>query len=237
MSESAKGPEKPASKTEDFIDVYVSPVELFRRRVDGKFGHGLIVLMVVWAVLFFVTKNAMAPIYEAEFARGMAANPNLTPEQIEAGKKMAGVFGAIGVIIGIPISALLLGLAIWLIGKLVGASLNYMQGATIATFAFFPRLIEIITNSVQALLLDEGKLTSLHTVKLGVSRFLDPQSTGAMALAFLGRIDLFTLWVTILIAVGLKQMGRITTSQAALGSALVWLAGSFPTLLPVMMRK
>ena len=44
MSEPARTPEKPASKAEDFIDVYVSPAELFRRRVDGKFGHALIVL-------------------------------------------------------------------------------------------------------------------------------------------------------------------------------------------------
>ena len=112
-----------------------------------------------------------------------------------------------------------------------------MQGATIATFAFFPRLIEIITNSVQALLLDETKLTSLHAVKLGVSRFLDPQSMGTAAMAFIGRIDLFTLWVTVLIAVGLKQMGRITTGQAALGSAVVWLVGALPTLLPALMQK
>ena len=43
--------------------------------------------------------------------------------------------------------------------------------------------------------------------------------------------------LTILIAVGLKQMGRITGGQASLGAALVWLVGSLPTLLPVMMRK
>lgn len=237
MSEPARAPEKPAGKAEDFIDVYVSPAELFRRRVDGKFGHALIVLVVVSAVLFFLTKSAMGPLYEAEFARGMAANPNLTPEQIEAGKKMAGVFGSIGVIVGIPIGALLLGLAVWLVGKLVGARLNYIQGVTIATFAFFPRLIEGIVNAVQALLLDETKLTSLHAVKLGVSRFLDPQAMGVAAMAFLGRIDLFTLWVTILIAVGLRQMARVTTGQAAIGSAIVWLVGALPTLLPAMMQK
>lgn len=237
MTEPAAAPEKPAGKAEDFIDVYVSPAELFRRRVDGKFGHALIVLIVVWAVLFFLTKSAMAPIYEAEFARGMAANPNLTPEQIEAGKKMAGVFGAISVVIGIPISALLLGLSVWLIGRIVGAKLNYLQGVTIATFAFFPRLIELLTNSVQALLLDEGKLTSRFVVSLGIGRLLDPLALGAAAMAFLGRIDIFTIWVTILVAVGLKQMGRITTGQAVLGSAMVWLVGSIPTLLPALMQR
>jgi hypothetical protein len=112
-----------------------------------------------------------------------------------------------------------------------------MQGVTIATFAFFPRLIELITNSVQALLLDEGKLTSRFAVSLGIGRFLDPQAMGAVALAFLGRIDIFTIWVTILVAVGLKQMGRITAGQAALGSAIVWLVGSLPTMLPALLQR
>lgn len=237
MSEPARTAEKPAGKAEDFIDVYVSPAELFRRRIDGKFGHALIVLIVLSAILFFITKSAMGPIYEAEFARGMAANPNLTPEQIEAGKKMAGVFGAVGVVVGIPIGALLLGLSVWLVGRILGATVNYIQGVTIATFAFFPRVIEGITNAVQALLLDESKLTSLHSVKLGVTRFLDPQAMGAVPMAFLGRVDLFTLWVTILIGVGLKQMGKIATGQAALGAVLVWLVGALPTLVPALMQK
>lgn len=229
--------DKLPGRAEDFLDVYGSPAQLFRRRVDGKFGHALIVLVVVWAVLFFVTRSAMAPIYEAEFARGMAANPNLTPEQIEAGKKVAGVFGAIGVIVGIPITVFLLGLVVWLVGRIVSARLNYWQGVTIATFAMFPRLVELITNSVQALLLDESKLTSRFAVNLGVARFLDPQTTTAALMAFLGRIDLFTLWVTVLIAVGIKQMGRITTGQAVLGAAIIWLVGSIPTLLPAMMQR
>ena len=81
------------------------------------------------------------------------------------------------------------------------------------------------------MLMDEGKLTSQYSVSLGVARFLGPQSTSAMLLAFLGRVDLFTLWVTVLVAVGLKQMTRITTGQAAGGAALVWLLGSLPALL------
>jgi hypothetical protein len=53
-------------------------------------------------------------------------------------------------------------------------------------------------------------------------------------LALLGRIDLFTIWVTLLIAIGIKVMGRATTGQAVLGAVLVWLVGAIPMLIQAM---
>ncbi len=237
MSESAPPAEKPAGKAEDFIDVYIAPAELFQRRSDGKFGLALLVLIVVWAAIYFVTRSAMAPIFEAEFTRSMASNPNLTPEQIETAKRVGGFFASFGVIIGIPIGAFLLGLLVWIAGRIASARISYIQGVTIATFAFFPRLIELITNAVQALLLDESKLTSRFAVNLGLGRLFDPSTTGAVLMAFLGRVDIFTLWVTILIAIGIKQMGKVSTGQAALAGAIVWLGGALPVVLPAMMQK
>jgi hypothetical protein len=224
-------PSAAGSRWEDLLDVFIAPGELFRRRSDGKFGFGLLMLVVLTAIIFFGTRSAMQPIWDAEFQRGIAANPNLTPEQMETGRKFAAGLAPVFVVVGLPIGVLLLGLVIWLAARTVGGKPSYAQGATIATFAFYPRLLQGVVGAAQALLMDEGKLTSQYSVSLGVARFLDPQSTSAMLLAFLGRVDLFTLWVTVLVAVGLKQMTRITTGQAAAGAALVWLLGSLPALL------
>jgi hypothetical protein len=68
-------------------------------------------------------------------------------------------------------------------------------------------------------------------VSLGVGRFLDPDATSMTMLAVVGRIDLFTLWVTVLVAVGLKVVGKATTAQAAAAAAIVWIAGGLPTVL------
>jgi hypothetical protein len=71
-------------------------------------------------------------------------------------------------------------------------------------------------------------------VSLGLGRLLDPSKTSGTVLALLGRVDLFTLWITVLVAVGLKQMTRITSGQAIAGAALVWLIGALPTLLQAL---
>jgi len=234
MSETVPAPEKPPGILEDFLDVFVAPAALFRRRVDGKFGLALLVLTVLTAVLFFATRGLIAPIMDAEITRSLAANPNLTPEQIQAARGVAGTFATIAVVIGMPIAVLVLGLVTWIVGRLVSAKLSYAQGATIAAFSLFPKLVEGVVGAVQAAMMDEASLTSRFKISLGMGRFLDSQTINPALLAFLGRVDVFTLWVTILIAIGLKQMGRITTGQAAIGAAIIWAVGSLPTLLPAL---
>jgi hypothetical protein len=222
------------SRWDDYLDVYVAPSRLFDRRSDGKFGHAVLVFIIAAAVLYFATRTAMEPIMNAEFERGMAANPNLTPEQMEAGRKFAGIAGGIFVLIGTPIMMLLLGGIIWIVSRVLGKALSYSQGATVATFAMFPRLVESVVSAVQALLMDEQDLNSRYTVSLGAGRFFDHETANPVVLALLGRIDVFTIWVTILIAIGIKVMGRASTGQAVAGAALVWLVGAIPMLLQAL---
>jgi hypothetical protein len=231
MSDSPTAPAASgSSRWEDILDVFIAPAELFRRRRDGKFGHGLLALVLLVAIVYFATRSAIQPIMDAEFQRGMAANPNLTPEQMETGRRIASSFAPVFVLVGLPISIFIIGAVVWLAARVVGARLSYPQSATIATFAYFPKVVESISGGVQALLMDESKLTSRFSVSLGIGRFLDPGQTNAVLLALLGRMDLFTLWVTALVALGLKQMTGITTGKAVAGAGLVWLIGALPVL-------
>jgi hypothetical protein len=153
---------------------------------------------------------------------------------METARKFAASFAPVFVIISMPIVVFVLGAVIWLVARIVGGRTNYAQSATIATFAYFPRALESIVNGVQALLMDEAKLTSRFSVSLGLGRLLDPTKTSGALMAVLGRVDLFTIWITVLVAVGLKQMTRITTAQAIGGAALVWLIGALPTLFQAL---
>ena len=220
------------SRWDDYLDVFVSPSRLFERRSDGKFGHAMLVFIIAAAVLYFATRTAMQPIMDAEFERGMAANPNLTPEQMETGRKFAGIAGGIFVVVGTPILMLLLGGVIWIATRVVGKSVNYAQGATIATFAMFPRLVDSVVSAVQALLMDEASLNSRYKVSLGIGRFLNPDN--GVLLAFVGRLDVFTIWVTALIAIGIKVMTKATAGQAVAAAVLVWLVGALPMLLQAL---
>jgi hypothetical protein len=223
---------------DDYMDVFIDPMELFRRRADGRFGQALLVLVVLIGVLYFATRTAMEPIMDAEWQRGIAAmakaNPSVTAEQMESGRKMAGTFGAVFIIGGTPIMVLLLGVAVWVAARIVGGAVSYAQGTTIATFAMFPKLLDSVSGALQALFMDEQTLNSRFSVSLGVGRFFDADTASATLLAIVGRVDLFTIWATVLVALGLKVMAKASTAQAAAAAAIVWIAGGLPTILQAL---
>jgi hypothetical protein len=105
----------------------------------------------------------------------------------------------------------------------------------IATYSYFPRILELLVSGAQALLLPEEQLTGEASVKLGVARMFDPDTTSGVLMATLMRVDVFTLWITFLIAVGLHVVGKIPMNKALLGGAIVWVIGALPKVLPALM--
>ena len=79
--------------------------------------------------------------------------------------------------------------------------------------------------------MDPAALTGRFQLSLGLGRFLDPDSASPILLALLGRVDLFSIWVTVLLAIGLSVTGRIPRSRAAMAAALVWVLGGLPQLM------
>ena len=88
-----------ASLWEDFVDIFYAPSSVFARRANGEWGKPLLFLVITGTVLFFVTKNAMQPIMDAEFARQSAAamrrNPNITAEQLASGRNFFETLGPV----------------------------------------------------------------------------------------------------------------------------------------------
>ncbi|MEP6573529.1 MAG: YIP1 family protein [Gemmatimonadota bacterium] len=224
-----------ASMWEDFLEIFYQPSAVFeRRRQNPGFWGPLIVLLVVMLVLTFATKSAMEPIFDAEFKRGMAAavksNPKLTPEMVESSKGMSKKF--LPVLIGgyFFFAPLILGFCVWLVGKIFEAKEELTAAIMVTTYAMYPRIIEAILGALQALLLPDEKLNGRFSVSLGVGRFLNPDTANPLALAILGRVDVFTIWVTVLLAIGLSVTGRIPRSRAAIAAALIWVIGALPSI-------
>ncbi|HEV7839612.1 MAG TPA: YIP1 family protein, partial [Gemmatimonadaceae bacterium] len=140
---------------EDFVDIFYAPSSVFARRADGKFGKPLLFLVVVCAILAFLTKNAMQPVMDAEFARRsaemMRQNPNLTAEQMASGRGFFETLGPILFAFGITISVFGTGLVLWAVGKLFDAKESVAAAIMIATYAEMPRLVQILVNAAQGL--------------------------------------------------------------------------------------
>lgn len=220
---------------EDYIEIFFAPSRVFARREKSGFLVPLIILTILGGALALGLKGAIQPALDADTARGMAMaleqNPELTPEALET---MQGVQDKVVTVIFVAmffVLPLLIGLVLWLMGKFVGAKETLGQAMLIATFANFPRLPGTLLAGIQGLVLPEESLNGMGRLSLGPARFLDPDTASAMSIALAGRFDLFLIWITILMAIGLKVIAKIPMTKAMVAALLVWLVAALPALL------
>lgn len=220
---------------EDFVDIFYAPSSVFARRADGKFGMPLLLLVVLGTILFFLTKNAMQPIMDAEFARQSAAamrrNPNITQEQMASGRGFFETIAPFFFAIGLTVSVFGTGLVLWLVSKLFDAKASVAAAIMIATYSEVPRIVQILVNAAQALFMSPEKLNSLNSVGFNLARFMDPDKASAISIALASRVDLFTIWITVLLAIGIHVVGKVTKQQAAIIAAVVWVVGALPAVI------
>ena len=225
---------KPPSVWDDFIDIFVSPSQVFSRRSTAGFGIALLVLTVICTVLYLGTKSLMQPVFDAEFARqtaaAMKANPQITADQMQKGQAIFDKLGFLTILIFLPIRVILVGLVLWLVGKLFDSKLTPSSSFMVSTYASFPLILGFVAGGLIAYLTDPAKLTSRYSVTLSLAKLLDPNSSSQLLQAFAGRVDVFAIWVTILLGVGLYVVGRISKQQAAIGAIIVWLVGALPAI-------
>jgi hypothetical protein len=223
-----------ASLWEDFVDIFYAPSSVFARRADGKFGMPLLFLVVVCAVLAFLTKNAMQPIMDAEFTRQSAAamrkNPTVTAGQMASGRAFFEMLGPLFFSVFLTLSVLGTGVVLWLVGKLFDAKESVTAAIMIATYAEVPRIVQILTNAAQALFMSPEKLNAANSVAFNLARFMDPDNASAVMIALASRVDVFTIWITVLLAIGLHVVGKIPKQQAAIAAAITWVVGALPAV-------
>ena len=234
-------PDAPASKAsvfEDFIDVFYAPSSVYERRRTASPWVPIIVVGLVIGVGYLASAGAMQPMMDAEFNRGMQAalekNPELTPEMMQQGRAIGEVGAKVGAFLGAPMAIALTGIVLFLVSRLFDATQSVRASILIAAYAFVPRMLQAILMPIQLQFANPENLDGMYRLSVGPARFLDPDTASALAVAVAGRLDLFVLWTTVLLAIGLVVIGRIPRAQAWMVAAMVWVVGAVPALWGAM---
>ena len=130
--------------------------------------------------------------------------------------------------VGTPIVIFLTGLALYLVGKLFGATQTFRSALVVSSYAYVPKILEAALVAVQGYFVDPAQLDGRYRLTIGLGRFLDPDTAPPALIALLGRVDVFTIWVTVLLAIGLSVTGRIPRMRAAIAAVVVWVLGALP---------
>lgn len=220
-------PVEKATVVEDFVDVFYAPSKVFERRREGQFGIALLLLVILVAVLFFATRAVMEPVYDATMEQSiqaqLRANPNMPPEAVAAMRSFGGIGIAVSAVLGAPLFVLGTGLLVFFVARLFDLKPTFTQAATIATFANVPRfLLGTLAVAAQAFLLPASDTPrGMFQLAVGPARFADPDASTRL-LGFLMRFELFTLWATVLIGIGVATVCRTSRKNGMLVAALVW---------------
>jgi hypothetical protein len=237
-SDGAAARPEQVSKWEDYVDILYAPSEVFARRENGNFWIPLAVVAVFFAVLWAASTRVLGPVFDAEFDRQiirmLERDPTLDPPQLEAGRALAQRIQLILAVFIVPATALLVGVALWLVGKVVEAQQTLRSALLVAAFAYFPRVLEQAVALIEALFRDVHAIDGRNRLTLGVGRFLDPDVVSPEVLGVVSRIDVFTIWVTVLLAIGLSVTGRISRQRAAVAGVMMWLIGAIPTFFAML---
>jgi hypothetical protein len=225
---------------EDFIDIFYSPSSVYARRAPGgSFWIPCLVVTILVGGIFIANLGVLQPIVDAEWARASAAmmkNPQMTPEVIARVRSFGELTTKVGVFIGVPIAMALVGVMLWLAGKLVDARVTAGTACIIAAYAYVPKVLESILVGVQGLMMSPEQLTGRYKVTLSAARFLDPD-TSPIKLAIYGRVDLFVIWSTVLLAIGLAVAAKVPRSRAAVAAGLVWLVATIAAAGGVVFQR
>lgn len=227
-----------AALWEDFIDIFYAPSTVFRRREQGNPVIPIAVITFICGVLFFLNSGALQPMFDAEFDRQMSLamrqNPNMNTEAVERVRGFALRMQQVGMFIFLPLAILGIGVTTWVAGKLVDATHTFRAALIVAAYAYAPRILDQVLYGLQGLFLDPEQMDGRFRLTMGVGRFLDPDTVSPLLLAVVGRVDLITLWITALVAIGLCVTGRIPMKKAAIAAAIVWLVGGLPLIIPAL---
>ncbi|MFL5614472.1 MAG: YIP1 family protein [Gemmatimonadaceae bacterium] len=223
-----------ASLWEDFIDIIVAPASVFRRRERGSWIIPLLIVTIAVAVIAFASRGVLQPVMDAEFERtadALRKNPQVTEDVIEKTRGFFEFTRTWGPIIFTPITIVVIGFMTWLVAKLVDSKQDLHAALVVASYAYVPRVVQFIANAVQGLVLKPDQLDGVVKLSFSPARFLDASTANPVLVQVLNRFDLFTIWVTVLLAIGVYVTGRVTKNQAIFAGVLFWIVGSIPAIL------
>lgn len=230
--------DRPPSVWEDLLEVCFSPRAVFeRRRETVAFGLAMVILTVLTAAVYFATRSGFDPVLDLmvkqQIGEILRTNPQMTAEQASGAAGMLRGTTVASIILFPLLMPLVAGLLLWVIGKFFESKAEFGAAIMVATYSYVARFLGFVVSSLLAVVLPEDQIRSFFSITLSLARFLDPDTTSVGVLGAAARLDIFLLWQTVIIGIGMAVMGRIGTGRGVAIAFTVWALG-FVMLIPAL---
>ncbi|HEX6201767.1 MAG TPA: YIP1 family protein [Thermoanaerobaculia bacterium] len=206
------------------LGVLVSPQPTFRSLAERPSWLPplvILLLLVVAGQLLAVPKIDMEAAVREALER---QNQPVNDEQVE---QMAAMQSKFAVACSIPLFAVGLvvaALLVWGLANAAGGEIGFVRSFAVTLHGLMPNAVASLL-SIPVILglqeIDPGEaqrgLLASHLAAFA------PEDTSAWLLALLARIDVFAIWSLVLLVIGLRTVGRLSTAAATGVVLVVWL--------------
>ncbi len=205
---------------------FTSPGEVFAdilRKPSWAVVLVLLTLLGVGAQLVAIPHVDMAQTIRD---RAASQGQQLSDEQLDTIMERAGKFAYIGPAASVVIFPLIMAIiaAVFFLGlKLAGSESDYSRVFSATLYSFWPATV--VSSVLLAVLIQRvGKLPAeavKHLVRSNVGAFLSSDAPAALR-SVADSIDLFSIWILVLLVLGLAIVGRVSRGKAAVAVLVPW---------------
>jgi len=203
-------------------ELYVAPLQAFERIAARPRAFVALLLLTAINVCFAALWLSRLDAHEFLRAQAAAAGQPAPPEGVPAGLVKGSIF--VSAVVAQPILlAAAAGVLLFLFKVLRGAELNY--GQSLGVVAWASLAVSSLTTPLMALVMalkGDWNLNPQQVLQASVGAFFDPQALSKPWHALLSGLDLFTLWLALLLAAGFGRVTRRGISWAALPVFGLW---------------
>lgn len=152
----------------------------------------------------------------------------MAPDQRDAAIERAMKFSTIisyAIPVLIPVMYLIMAAVLWaIVSGILSAPIRFGQMFAIVTYAQLPGILMSILLAIELQIKPVADFNVQNPLMFNPGAFMDPQSSPKFLYSLAGSLDLFTIWILLLVATGIKAAAgkRISFGGALFAVLLPW---------------
>lgn len=224
-------PESGGGFLQNLIDVYFSPREAFTRIVrQPRFLVPLVLYVVLVLGFTAVWMQKMDPVEFMKVQIEESGRADRIPAEqreaiIEQQAKWMPIFAWVMGPVGIAVTLLVIaGVLMFVYRFFYSSEVTFRQAFAIVTWIFFA--VALVSTPLMLLVLQlkgDWNINPQEVIQANLGLLLEKSSAAKPLWALLSSIDLFSLWMVFLLAVGFGVASKKTTGSAIWGVAIPWI--------------
>jgi len=197
---------------ERLMGIFISPGETLEDVARKPGFWAPLITLVLGGIAFSETmlwKIGMERIVRTQIEQGSRAS-SMSPEQMDQavrqGVRIGGVLAHFGPIVFLPLYLLVLaGLGLLAVNLIFGAKMKFKAVFSLISYANLVSLLGSLMAVAVILFGDPDHFNSQNPVPSNVGFFLNPTQVSKPLYALASSPDIFTIWMLILVAIGLSK--------------------------------